>query len=227
MTASKKPEEAPEGPHPYFMAIEEVFLELRGSPLELSSADWHVAEGWYRSGIPLELVERTVRDLFARRRVLEDRKKKKKVWSLRYCKRSVEAAWRRQQELAAAGVAEVEASLDVAARLERLAASLPAGLASREAYGDRIRALAGDAESIEAALAEIDREVVASARSDLTPEASAAADRDLAAARSALAARLPGGELERSLEQLREQILRRHLGLPVLSLFSPEDSQEA
>ncbi|HSK75349.1 MAG TPA: hypothetical protein VLQ45_02745, partial [Thermoanaerobaculia bacterium] len=39
---------------------------------------------------------------------------------------------------------------------------------------------------------------------------------------ASLGGRLPAEELERSRERLARQALRRRLGLPVLSLFSPE-----
>jgi hypothetical protein len=39
---------------------------------------------------------------------------------------------------------------------------------------------------------------------------------------AALKGRLPSDELERSRERLTYQVLRQRLGLPVLSLFSPE-----
>ena len=161
MTDTEKAEE-PAGPHPYFLAIEDVFIDLRGSPLQLSPKDWQIARGWYEEGIPLELVERTVRELFERRRAAG---KEDKVWSLGHCKRSVDAAWKRRQKLLAPGAAEDDdEQLDLAARLENLASALPAGLEERQAMAGRIRGLDGDAEEIEKALAEIDREIVRRAR---------------------------------------------------------------
>ena len=133
--------EPPSGPHPYFMVIEEVFLELRGSPLQLSPKDWHVAREWHEEGIPLELVERTVRKIFERRKAkAEAEEKDEKVWGLIHCKRAVKAAWRRQQELEAPGSAGEQEELDLSARLESLTSALPAGLAHREAVVERIRA---------------------------------------------------------------------------------------
>ena len=215
-------ENAEAGPHPYFLAIEDVFLDLRGSPLQVSSADWQLAKEWYEQGIPLELVERTVREVFARRAAREDRKKKQKVWSLRYCKRSVEAAWRRQQELQAPGAAAEEEELDLSSRLANLASSLPPGLAQSEEIAGRIRALEGDAEVIETRLTELDQEIVRRAREGLSAAEIEGIERELAVSRTALAARLPAAELERAQRRLREEVLRRRLSLPVLSLFAPE-----
>ncbi len=213
----------PAGPHPYFLAIEDVFLELRGAPLQLSPKDWQVAKRWYEDGIPFELVERTVRELFARREAKKDEEKKdQKVWGLGYCKRAVLGAWRRQQELQAPAAGGDEEELDLAARLDNLAAALPEGLAGRDAVVERIRSLVGDAETVEGRLAELDREVFETAAAALPASEAAAVDRELAASRAALAERLPADELERAGDRLREEILRRRLGLPVLSLFAPE-----
>ncbi len=226
MTANGKAEEPeePSGPHPYFMAIEEVFLELRGSPLQLSSKDWQIARGWHEEGIPLELVERTVREIFERRRAKAEAagEKEDKVWGLGHCKRSVQAAWRRQQKLEAPGAASEREELDLPARLESLAAALPAGLARREAAIERIRGLDGGAEAIEASLAEIDRELLEAGSEGLEATEREAIERQLANSRAALAERLPAAELERAEARLREEILRQRLELPVLSLFAPE-----
>ena len=212
----------PLGPHPYFMAIEDVFLDLRGSPLALPPKDWLIAKEWFEEGIPLELVERTVREIFARRETGKDEERQQKVWSLSYCKRAVKAAWRRQQELQAPGAGGDEEELDLAARLANLAASLPSDLAGREAVAEQIRALDGDAETIEGRLAELDREVFHRAAQALSPADAEAVERELAASRAALVERLPADELERAGERLREEILRRRLDLAVLSLFAPE-----
>ena len=223
MTANGNPE--PDGPHPYFMAIEEVFLELRGSPLQLSNKDWHIAREWHEEGIPLELVERTVRRIFERRVARAEaagKEKDDKVWGLSHLKRPVAAAWSRQQKLEAPAAAGEEEELDLPARLERLAASLPAGLAARDAAAERIRALSGGAEAIEAALAKIDGELMAAGGEALPAAEREAIEGELAASCRTLAARLPADELERAEERLREEILRRRLELPVLSLFAPE-----
>ena len=206
----------------YHRAIEDVFIDLRGSPLQLSVKDYQIAREWYEEGIPLELVESTVREVFARREAQKDEEKHKKVWTLGYCKRAVKAAWTRQQELQAPAAGGAEEELDLAGRLANLAAALPAGLAGRDAVAERIRALEGSAEVVEGRLAELDREVYQAAVGGLSFEDAAAVDRELAASRAALAARLPVEELERAGEALREEILRNRLGLPVLSLFAPE-----
>src|SRR3954449_4722211 len=74
----------------YFDAVAEIFIGLRGSPLLISPADWHVARRWRREGIPLDLVRRVLEEVFAKRK---ERGARGKLSSLRYCAPAVEAAW--------------------------------------------------------------------------------------------------------------------------------------
>jgi len=201
----------------YFLALERVFIDERGSPLYLSPKDWHVALAWYEAGIPLEWVERKLREIFSERRA---RGTVHKVVSLGYCRRSVEAAWKRHQKLAAPPV-ETPA-IDVAARLAALAAALPRTLASRDAWARRLMEETGGAEEVEARLQELDRELLAAAASEVDPKTRARLDDELAGALANLARRLPAAELAGVEARLAERLLREHLGLPVLSLFAPE-----
>lgn len=203
--------------HLYFLAIERVFIEERGSPLYLSPKDWQVALRWYEAGIPLEWVERTLREIFEQRRA---KGTADKILSLGYCRRSVEAAWKRQQKMQAPDV-EPEPAIDVAARLAALAAALPLGLAARDGWRRRIVELEGGAERVEKELEELDREMFAAVSADLDEGERRAIDDALARA-MAHVARLPPPQLEEAKARLFERILRERLGLPVLSLFSPE-----
>ena len=199
--------------HSYFQAIEEIFVRLRGAPLLLSPADWQVASRWHREGVPLDLVGRVLEEVFAKRK---ERGTKGKINSLRYCAPAVEAAWADLRELTAPGERSEAAPLDIPGRLRRLAAAVP------DAFKERVLALQGDAPSVEAALSALDREMlsVAGLAPELREEVDAAVEKTLAA----LKGRLPADELERSRERLTSQVLRQRLGLPVLSLFSPEAS---
>jgi len=205
--------------HAYFRRLEEVFIALRGAPLLLSPEDWRLARDWHRQGIPLELVEGVLRDLFARRAA---QGKEERVNSLRYCRPAVEAAWRREQKLRAAGRPVELAELDVGERLERLAAALPPRLPERRRWQQRIRALEGDPETVEVALRSLDRELLAAVEERLTPRSRAALDAALERARATLAERLPAEQVERATARLRRQLLRQRRRLPLLSLFAPE-----
>jgi hypothetical protein len=199
--------------HLYFQAVEEIFVRLRGAPLLLSPADWQVASRWHREGVPLDLIGRVLEEVFAKR---QERGTKGKINSLRYCAPAVEAAWADLRELTAPGERTPADPLDIAARLRNLAAAVPS------AFAARVAALHGDAPSVEAALSALDREMLAASAESLAPElreeVEAAVEKTLAALKS----RLPSDELERSRERLTCQVLRQRLGLPVLSLFSPE-----
>ncbi|HBL27250.1 MAG TPA: hypothetical protein DD490_10485, partial [Acidobacteria bacterium] len=86
----------------------------------------------------------------------------------------------------------------------------------------RVVTLAGDAQEIEESLAALDAEMLATASAALDEparrEVEAAVEKTLAGLRG----RLSADELERSRERLGWQVLRQRLGLPVLSLFSPD-----
>ena len=197
--------------HAYFQAVEEIFVRLRGAPLLLSPADWQVASRWHREGVPLDLVERVLEEVFAKRK---ERGTKGRINSLRYCAPAVEAAWADLRELTAPGERAEADPLDIAARLRSLASAVP------DAFKERVLALHGDAPAVEAALSALDREMLAGAA--LTPELREEVDAAVEKTLAALKGRLPADELERSRERLTHQVLRQRLGLPVLSLFSPE-----
>jgi hypothetical protein len=203
--------------HAYFQAIEEIFVRLRGAPLLLSPADWQVASRWHREGVPLDLVGRVLDEVFAKRK---ERGTKGKINSLRYCAPAVEAAWADLRELTAPGERAEAAPLDIPARLRNLAAAVPAD------FSERVLGLDGDAPSVEAALSTLDREMLAATAASLAPEVRQEVGAAVEKTLTALSSRLPSDELERSRERLTHQVLRQRLGLPVLSLFSPEAQVE-
>ncbi|HEY0557836.1 MAG TPA: hypothetical protein VGG20_26535 [Thermoanaerobaculia bacterium] len=213
------PIETVDSDHAYFQAIEEIFVELRGAPLLLSPADWQVARRWHQEGVPLDLVRQTLEEVFARR---TERKAKGKISSLRYCGPAVEAAWADLRELTAPGHRVEAPDFEVAPRLAALAAALPTGLPGREALAERLSALAGEPQEIEAHLSNLDREMLDRAWEGLDGPARSKIEAAVEKTLASLGGRLPAAELESSRERLGRQTLRRRLGLPVLSLFSPE-----
>jgi hypothetical protein len=207
--------EVEEPPHSYFQAIEEIFVELRGAPLLLSPADWQVARRWQREGIPLDLVRSTLEEVFAKRK---ERGARGKISSLRYCAPAVEAAWADLRELTAPARRAEAPAFEVAPRLASLAASLP----GREALSGRVAQLSGDPQEVEERLAALDREMLDQAWDELDGETRSEVEAAVEKTLASLAGRLPVLELASSRERLVRQTLRRKLGLPVLSLFSPE-----
>ncbi|MEA2560728.1 MAG: hypothetical protein QOH06_2232 [Acidobacteriota bacterium] len=199
--------------HLYFQAVEEIFVRLRGAPLLLSPADWQVASRWHREGVPLDLIGRVLEEVFAKR---QERGTKGKINSLRYCAPAVEAAWSDLREMTAPGERTPADPLDIATRLRNLAAAVPA------AFAARVAALHGDAPSVEAALSALDREMLAESAESLKPDLREEVETAVEKTLTALKGRLPVDEMERSRERLTWQVLRQRLGLPVLSLFSPE-----
>jgi hypothetical protein len=145
---------------------------------------------------------------------------------LRYCAPAVEAAWEEVRELTAPGRRAEAPALAVPPRLAALAAALPAGLPDREALTLRLTALEGDPQEVEEGLSSLDREMLAAAAGGLPAEVRAEIDAAVEKTLAALAGRLPAEDLEGSRARLVRQVLRRRLGLPVLSLFSPEAEPE-
>jgi hypothetical protein len=213
---AETPETTEDSDHAYFQAIEEIFVELRGSPLLLSPADWQVARRWRQEGVPLDLVRSTLEEVFARRK---ERKAKGKISSLRYCAPAVEAAWADLRELTAPGHRVPAPDFEVAPRLAALAAALPAGFS---ALAERIVSLAGEPQEVEERLSALDREMVDRAVEGLSGEERSGIDAAVEKTLASLRGRLPARELESSRDRLVRQVLRRKLALPVLSLFSPE-----
>jgi hypothetical protein len=207
------------GDQAYFLAVEEIFVHLRGAPLLLSPSDWHVARRWHREGVPLSLIQRVLEEVFEKRK---ERGTKGKLSSLRYCAPAVEVAWAELREMTAPGERAEAPHLDVAARLSNLAAALPNSLPGRDGWAVRIRTLTGSARAVEEVLAALDLEMLSAAGEALDGEAKSAVEAAVEKTLAALASRLPAEELARSRERLTRQVLRQRLALPVLSLFSPE-----
>src|SRR3954452_12955212 len=156
--------DGPDPDHAYFQAVEEIFVELRGSPLLLSPADWQVARRWHQEGVPLGLVRSTLEEVFAKRK---ERGAKGKISSLRYCAPAVEAAWADLRELTAPGHRVEAPAFAAAPRLAALAASLPADFSS---FSERVAALTGDPQEIEERLSGLDREMLDRAEGLLSEE---------------------------------------------------------
>jgi hypothetical protein len=200
----------------YFHAVEDAFVRLRGAPLLLSPADFQVAKRWRREGVPLSLVVATLEDVFAKRR---ERGAKGRINSLRYCAPAVDTAWAEVRELQGPGRREVASEAPVEGRLEALAEKIPARLEGREAWVSRLLALSGPAEDVEAALRELDDELLATAEAALSTDARERLEGEVEAILESLRDRFPDSELEALRAQLRRQRLRRVVELPVLTLF--------
>jgi len=111
---------------------------------------------------------------------------------------------------------------DMPERLGRLAAALPPAFPDRERWVSRITVLAGEPAAVEDLLASLDRELLAAAGAGLDPEHQRLVAGEADYALAAVAGLLPPNGLAACREQLCYQVVRDLLGLPVLSLFSPE-----
>lgn len=201
----------------YFRSIENTFIRLRGAPLLLSPADWQTARRWHEAGIPLSVIREVLEGVFER---VRERDPKRRVSSLSYCAPAVEEAWREIEDLTAAG-GRIEADpVDVPERLRLLVEALPVGWPVGNEIGRRLIELEGGAESVEKALESLDQRML-----DLAEEALDEGSRQALAeqTRKALERALRGGGVDSEIElerRLFREFLRRHLGLPTLSLFA-------
>ena len=205
----------------YFRAIEELFIGLRGTPFLLSPADWQQAQKWYRQGIPLGLVLSSLEDLFSTRAASG---KRGRIQSLKYCSGAVETAWGDYQDLAATGEARATQPLDTKTRLKSLSAAIPENFPDRAKICARILALQGSPEEVERGLLELDRLTVDTAYRLLSLSERSELDRSVDLAMERLEPRIEMDSQEDVRRRLKEQSLRSAIGLPFLSLFSPESS---
>jgi hypothetical protein len=204
--------------HEYFRGIETYFIALRGSPLLFSPSDWRTCQRWHRDGVPLALVRRVMDEFFARR---EEKGYTGKVRQLRQVSPAVEREWERIRTLTAPGERDEAPAFDGAARLERLAAALPDGLPGADDWRARITTLDGDPEWIEERLAAFDDELLTVAATALPAPARVEIEEAVEQTLARLGD-MTGEQRQRSRRELTRRLERRKLGLPVLSLFSPE-----
>lgn len=117
----------------YYQAVEEYFVSRRGDPLFLSNADWNLVRRWRLAGVPLRVVLRGIRD------ALDGHEhgwgRHRRVASLAYCAREVDAARERWERALALGREE---GLDVPQALRAFADELDRG----RGLGARARAVA-------------------------------------------------------------------------------------
>jgi len=210
----------------YYQAVEEYFVSRRGDPLFLSNADWNLVRRWRLAGLPLRVVLRGIRDALDAHSLGWSRDRK--VGSLAYCAREVDAARERWERALALGREE---GVDVGSALRAFAAVLEQGAT----LGPRARPLAaglarelGERASARGLgelsrwLAEREGALLDAIAADDGPERARALEDEVDRELERWRGRMP----PRVVAQLRgEKIARRRLedhGLPRLSLFHLE-----
>jgi hypothetical protein len=210
----------------YYQSVEEYFVSRRGDPLILSNADWTLVRKWRLAGIPLRVVLRGIRDALDAHGVGWSRERK--VGSLSYCAREVDAArerWERALGAGGDGVAETQAALaGFAADLERASGLGPLSRALADEIARELRACRSGAglAQLTALLSESEARLVAAIGEDEAPHQRSAREAEVDAALRPWRARMPA----RVVEQIRQESLARRIleahGLPRLSLFHLE-----
>jgi len=215
----------------YFQAVEEYFVERRGEPLFLSSADWTLVWKWRRAGLPLRVVLRGIRDALDAHALGWSRDRP--VRSLAYCAREVEAAGERWQRALALGP---EGGMDVASARSGFADELrgartlgPRGAEAARAIADALveRAGGGRLADLTPWLTGLEEKLLDAIRVDLGEGGRREAEEEVDRGLEPYRGRMP----PRVLAQLREESLARRLlethGLPRLSLFHLDTGTEA
>ena len=210
----------------YYQAVEEYFVSRRGDPLFLSNADWNLVRKWRRAGRPLRVILRGIRDALDAH--AHGWSRDRRVASLSYCAREVDAARERWERALALGRDE---GLDAAFALRAFATDLERArelgararpLATAIAQEMRERAEAGRLEEVSAWLTDREARLLEAIGADEGPERGAALEAEVDAGLERWRSRMPA----RVVEQLRrESIARRRLeghGLKRLSLFHLE-----
>lgn len=200
----------------YFGDVETYFVERRGSPLFITPAEWFLVSKWEEQGIPLHVVQEGIDRVFERPQATARPRK------LGYCRQTVEAAFRRFREVSLGGGESrgpEEDRFDAAAHLLRLASDLSE---SAPELASRIEALVDSGQSlgaIEAALIEIDDELLESAELELGETDRAALLADAGASLAAYRDRMPDKVYQSALKSAYRRRLRDHAKLPRLSLY--------
>jgi hypothetical protein len=210
----------------YYQAVEEYFVSRRGDPLFLSNADWNLVRKWRLAGVPLRVVLRGIRDALDAH--AHGWSRDRKVGSLSYCAREVDAARERWERALSLGREEgTDAALALrgfAADLDRATGLGPRGraLAAEIARELRERASGGPLEEVTAWLAEREARLLDAIAAEDGEHRGHALEAEVDAGLERWRGRMPA----RVVEQLeREQLARKRLeahGLPRLSLFHLE-----
>ena len=210
----------------YYQAVEEYFVSRRGDPLFLSNADWNLVRKWRLAGLPLRVVLRGIRDALDAH--AHGWSRDRKVGSLSYCAREVDAARERWERALSLGREEgTDAALALrgfAADLDRATDLGPRGraLAAEIARELRERASGGPLEEVTAWLAEREARLLDAIAAEDGEDRRQALEAEVDAGLERWRGRMPA----RVVEQLkREQLARKRLeahGLPRLSLFHLE-----
>ena len=219
------------GPEPgdpeYYSAVESEFIRRRGTPFLLSPKDFQLIHQWRKAGIPVEDVVAGIGEAFDRR---TQRAALARVNSLSYCEGAVLEIWesRARARVGRARPAD-SASLDPGPVLEeirqeillfrerepRMAPAADRALSSLE----RLKASDRSAETIDAALARIEKRLLAEIKEAIDPDELERIEEDSRCLLGAEADSMEEAAARRTLSALARRKIRERFGVPRLTLL--------
>jgi chromosome segregation ATPase len=222
----------------YFSEIEETFNRRRGKYLFLSPLDWALIESWQERGVPLHVVLRGIEKVFDGVDGAAT-KRKRSVKSLTYCREEIEAQYEEwlERQIGKNGDSSAEASENdlfaadaLKAHLENAAAELTA--AAEKATGELREALAraaarlaelknsyADAESLEAALEDLEKMIDAALLESATPTEIESHKTEIGKQMAHYRGKMESDVFNRTFDLMLLKKLRERAGIPRISLF--------
>jgi predicted RNase H-like HicB family nuclease len=222
----------------YFSEIEETFNRRRGKYLFLSPLDWALIESWQERGVPLHVVLRGIEKVFDGVDGAPT-KRKRSVKSLTYCREEIEAQYEEwlERQIGKNGADSSDAAHEnnpfaadaLKAHLENAAAELT--FAAEKATGELRdvleRAVArmaelknsfADAESLEAALEDLEKMIDAALLESATAEIEARKT-EIGKQMAHYRGKMEQEVFDRTFDLMLLKKLREQVGIPRISLF--------
>ena len=198
----------------YYQTIETHFIDLRGSPLFMTPAEWFLVSQWEAEGIPLDVVKGAID------RVFERPTKSGRPRKLGFCRQAVRAAFRDFREIQLgtnrqASETEPDSSSHLRALSEALVDAYP-DIARRL---DELRASPQSPTALEETLEALDLEMIQAAEDGLDPHARAALENEASRSLESYRERMPEEVYRSAVTSAYRKRLRRSLELPLLSLW--------
>lgn len=208
----------------YFLEVESHFARRRGTPFVFSAKDWALLKQWQSEDIPLAVVIEAIDACFDKS---SKTGRRRTISSLTYCKHAVKDLWVERKDLLVGSEASLP-ELDPGSRLQVLAEELQLAGAGQAAQLSEVLSRAASsilsirptsAPHIEAALMQLEQELIVQVLSALDDESRKSIDEELDRALSGYGD-LGSDVLSATRDANLRRLLRARLSIPRLTLFA-------